>query len=156
MEVVGTSEISKDYNMILKLATAKSKALKRSSCTKLTQFQTLKHKRVINKRGKIIKHRRFTSSPLLPPPPPSPSKSLLSSAPNSKKFKTILFFFFLPFLAGNIAAPIPNTETNNPELQRGSKEEKMEEEEEEEEASNLFPTHPKKIKIPKQNFHKFA
>jgi hypothetical protein len=101
MEVLGTTEISKDYNMIFKLATAKSKALKRSSCTKWTQFQTLKHKRVIHKRGKIIKHRRFTSSPLLPPspsPPPLP-KSLLSSAPNSKEFKTILFFF-PPFFGG--------------------------------------------------------
>jgi hypothetical protein len=45
MEVLGTTEISKDYNMIFKLATAKSKALKRSSCTKLTQFQTLKQPR---------------------------------------------------------------------------------------------------------------
>jgi hypothetical protein len=99
MEVLGTTEMSKDYNMIFKLATAKSKALKRSSCTKLTQFQTLKHKRVINKRGKIIKHKRFTSSPLLTPSPSPPPKSLLSSAPNSKEFKTILFFFS-PFLGG--------------------------------------------------------
>jgi hypothetical protein len=143
-EVLGTTEISKDYNMIFKLATAKSKALKRSSCTKLTQFQTLKHKRVINKRGKIIKHRRFTSSPLLTPSSSPPPKSLLSSAPNSKEFKTILLFFS-PFWGGDIAAPIPNNETNNPELQRGSKEEKMEEEEEE--ASNLFPTLTKKTKL---------
>jgi hypothetical protein len=59
-------------------------------------------------------------------------------------------------LGGNIAAPIPNTETNNPELQRGSKEEKMEEEEEEEEEKKpptSSPTHPKKNK---QNFHKSA
>jgi hypothetical protein len=140
MEVLGTTEISKDYNMIFKLATAKSKALKRSSCTKLTQFQTLEHKRVINKRGKIIKHRRFTSSPLLPPSA-SPPKSLLSSAPKLQRIQNNTFLFFLPFLGGNIAAPIRYTETNNPQLQRRSKEEKMEEE-----VSNLFPTHPKKNK----------
>jgi hypothetical protein len=111
---------------------------------------------VINKRGKIIKHRRFTSSPLLPAlplaPPPNHCFLLPQTPKNSKQY----FSFFLPFWgggAGNIAAPIPNTETNNPKLQRGSKEEKMEEEEEEE-ASNLFPIHPKTKK--KQNFHKFA
>jgi len=71
MEVLGTTEISKDYNMIFKLATAKSKALKRSSCTKLTQFQTLKQPRTTKRiqRREDGRRRRRRSLQRLPHPP---------------------------------------------------------------------------------------